>query len=55
MAELAPADKAVLLLFLDDVGYDEMAAILGVSAGALACAFTGSRIGSRNSIQGQTP
>jgi RNA polymerase sigma-70 factor, ECF subfamily len=35
LAELSPADKAVLLLYLDDVGYDEMATILGVSAGAL--------------------
>ena len=35
LEKLAPADKAVLVLFLDDVGYDEMAAILGVAAGAL--------------------
>ncbi len=36
LAELTPADKAILLLFLDDVGYDEMANILGATAGA-AC------------------
>jgi RNA polymerase sigma-70 factor (ECF subfamily) len=35
LAELTPADKAILLLFLDDVGYDEMANILGATAGAL--------------------
>ena len=35
LAELAPADKAVLLLFLDDVGYDEMAEILGTTPGSL--------------------
>ena len=35
MAELPPDDKAILLLFLDDVGYDEMALILGVTAGTL--------------------
>jgi len=35
LAELTPADKAILLLFLDDVGYDEMALILGATAGAL--------------------
>ena len=35
LAELSPADKAVLLLYLDDVGYEEMATILGVSSGAL--------------------
>ncbi len=35
LAELSPADKAILLLFLDDVGYDEMAEILGATAGAL--------------------
>jgi len=35
LAELTPADKAILLLFLDDVGYDEMADILGATAGAL--------------------
>jgi RNA polymerase sigma-70 factor (ECF subfamily) len=35
LADLTPADKAILLLFLDDVGYDEMASILGATAGAL--------------------
>jgi RNA polymerase sigma-70 factor, ECF subfamily len=35
LAELTPADKAILLLFLDDVGYDEMARILGATPGAL--------------------
>jgi RNA polymerase sigma-70 factor (ECF subfamily) len=35
LAELSPADKAILLLFLDDIGYDEMALILGATPGAL--------------------
>ena len=35
LAELTPADKAILLLFLDDVDYDEMATILGATPGAL--------------------
>ncbi len=35
LAELTPTDKAILLLFLDDVGYDQMASILGTTAGAL--------------------
>jgi len=35
LAELSPADKAILLLFLDDVDYDEMAKILGATPGAL--------------------
>ena len=35
LAELAAADKAILLLFLDDIGYEEMAEILGATAGAL--------------------
>ena len=35
LAELTPADKAILLLYLDDVGYDEMAEILGATAGSL--------------------
>jgi RNA polymerase sigma-70 factor (ECF subfamily) len=35
LAELTPADKAILLLFLDDVGYDEMALVLGATPGAL--------------------
>jgi RNA polymerase sigma-70 factor (ECF subfamily) len=35
LAELSPADKAVLLLYLDDVSYDEMALILGATPGAL--------------------
>ncbi len=34
-AELSPADRAVLLLFLDDVGYAAMAEILGASEGGL--------------------
>jgi RNA polymerase sigma-70 factor (ECF subfamily) len=32
---LTPADRAVLLLFLDDVGYTEMGEILGASEGSL--------------------
>jgi RNA polymerase sigma-70 factor (ECF subfamily) len=35
LAGLNAADKAILLLYLDDVGYDEMAEILGASAAAL--------------------
>jgi RNA polymerase sigma-70 factor, ECF subfamily len=35
LAELTPADKAILFLFLDDVGYDEMAFILGATPAAL--------------------
>jgi RNA polymerase sigma-70 factor (ECF subfamily) len=35
LAELTPPDKAILLLFLDDLGYDEMAKILGTTSGAL--------------------
>jgi RNA polymerase sigma-70 factor (ECF subfamily) len=35
LADLCPADKAILILFLDDVGYDEMALILGTTPGAL--------------------
>jgi RNA polymerase sigma-70 factor (ECF subfamily) len=35
LAQLAPADKAILVLFLDDVGYNEMALILGVTPEAL--------------------
>jgi RNA polymerase sigma-70 factor (ECF subfamily) len=35
VAELPPADKAIVLLYLDDVGYDEMAQILGSTPGAL--------------------
>jgi RNA polymerase sigma-70 factor, ECF subfamily len=35
MGQLPPADKAVLLLFLDDVPYTDMAEILGVSEGSL--------------------
>lgn len=34
-AELTPTDRAVLLLFLDDVGYADMAEILGASEGSL--------------------
>jgi RNA polymerase sigma-70 factor (ECF subfamily) len=34
-AELSPTDRAVFLLFLDEIGYAEMAAILGVSEGSL--------------------
>lgn len=33
--DLTPADRAVLLLFLDDVGYADMAEILGFSEGSL--------------------
>ncbi len=39
MDELSHADKAVLLLYLDDVGYDEMALILGATAGSLRVRF----------------
>jgi RNA polymerase sigma-70 factor (ECF subfamily) len=35
LSELPPADKAVLLLYLDDVGYEEMSQVLGASPGAL--------------------
>jgi RNA polymerase sigma-70 factor, ECF subfamily len=35
LSALTAADKAILLLFLDDIGYDEMAEILGTTAGAL--------------------
>jgi RNA polymerase sigma-70 factor (ECF subfamily) len=35
LAKLDAADKATLLLYLDDVSYDEMAEILGASAAAL--------------------
>jgi RNA polymerase sigma-70 factor (ECF subfamily) len=35
LADLPPADKAILLLYLDDVGYDEMSQILGATPGAL--------------------
>ena len=34
-SDLTPADRAVLLLFLDDVDYADMAEILGVSEGSL--------------------
>ena len=34
-ADLTPADRAVLLLYLDDVGYADMAEILGASEGSL--------------------
>jgi RNA polymerase sigma-70 factor (ECF subfamily) len=35
LAELTPTDKGILLLLLDDVGYDEMAMILGTTPAAL--------------------
>jgi RNA polymerase sigma-70 factor (ECF subfamily) len=35
LAKLAPADRAVLLLFLDNVTYSDMAQILGATEGAL--------------------
>jgi RNA polymerase sigma-70 factor (ECF subfamily) len=35
LAGLNPTDKAILLLYLDEVGYDEMAEILGSTAAAL--------------------
>ena len=35
MAELSPADRAILVLLLDDVGYSEMAEILGATEGSL--------------------
>ncbi|HEY2841104.1 MAG TPA: RNA polymerase sigma factor [Pirellulales bacterium] len=35
LAEQTPADRAILILLLDDVSYSEMAEILGASEGAL--------------------
>jgi RNA polymerase sigma-70 factor, ECF subfamily len=35
MDQLPPADKAVLLLFLDEVSYADMSEILGITEGAL--------------------
>jgi len=35
LAEQTPADRAILLLLLDDVGYGEMAEILGTTESAL--------------------
>ena len=35
LSELTAAEKAILLLYLDDVGYEQMAEILGTTAGAL--------------------
>ncbi|HEX4144467.1 MAG TPA: RNA polymerase sigma factor [Pirellulales bacterium] len=35
LADQTPADRAILLLLLDDVGYSEMAEILGTSEGTL--------------------
>jgi RNA polymerase sigma-70 factor (ECF subfamily) len=35
LAALSPADRAILLLFLDDLSYSEMAQILGATEGSL--------------------
>ena len=53
MDELSHADKAVLLLYLDDVGYDEMALILGATGpqARYVSDSTKSRSDSRNSVR----
>jgi len=35
MKNLSPADRAILLLSLDDISYQQMAEIVGISPGAL--------------------
>ena len=35
MQNLSPADRAILLLSLDDISYEQMAEIVGISSGAL--------------------
>ena len=35
MADLTPTDKAILLLSLDDISYEQMSEIVGITVGAL--------------------